>query len=40
MPRLKSLTEGLAKSYNFANIVTKSEGMLKVLEQVSRIAPH
>jgi len=36
---IKKLNGGLAKSYNFANIVTKSEKMLKVLEQVSRIAP-
>jgi two-component system, NtrC family, response regulator GlrR len=36
---IKKLNGGLAKSYNFANIVTKSDKMLKVLEQVSRIAP-
>jgi two-component system response regulator GlrR len=35
---IKKLNGGLSNSYNFANIVTKSEGMLKILEQVSRIA--
>lgn len=35
---IKKLNGGLSNSYNFANIVTKSDGMLKILEQVSRIA--
>ena len=35
---IKRLNTGLSKNYNFANIVTKSENMLKILEQVSRIA--
>ena len=35
---IKKLNTDLSKSYNFANIVTKSEKMLKILEQVSRIA--
>ena len=36
---IKKLNGGLSKSYNFANIVTRSDRMLKILEQVSRIAP-
>ena len=36
---IKKLNGGLSKNYNFANIVTKSEKMLKILEQVTRIAP-
>jgi two-component system response regulator GlrR len=35
---IEKLNGGLEKSYNFANIVTRSDGMLKILEQVSRIA--
>ncbi len=36
---IKKLSDTLATSYNFSHIVAKSEKMLRILEQVTRIAP-